>query len=105
MGSISVVILTANEEDNIKRSLRSVLWSDDIILIDNSSDRSVEIAQRLIPSKNLRVLHESNESNFANLRNIGLHLARHEWVLYLDADEVISPQLLQEINRKLLIMN
>lgn len=92
---ISVLILTLNEEQNLPRCLDSVAWSDDVLVVDSfSTDRTVETAQ----SKGARVLQNRFE-DFARQRNFGLveGKLKHEWVLHLDADEVVTPELQQEL--------
>ena len=92
---ISVLILTFNEEVNIARCLDSVAWSDDVLVVDSfSADRTVEIAK----SRGVRVL-QNRFVNFADQRNFGLDHGgfKHDWVLHLDADEVIGLELKEEI--------
>ncbi|MGA7616159.1 MAG: glycosyltransferase family 2 protein [Thermoanaerobaculia bacterium] len=92
---VSVLILTLNEEQNIGRCLDALSWSDDVVVVDSfSSDRTVEIATRL----GARVV-QREFIDFANQRNFGLRECglRHDWVLHLDADEVVMPQLRDEI--------
>jgi len=91
---ISVVILTKNEERNIERCLESVRWSDETIIIDdNSSDKTVEIASKY----KVTIYENSLDGNFSAQRNFGLQKAKGEWVLFVDADEVISDGLIYEI--------
>lgn len=93
--SLSVLILTFNEEANVRRCLESVVWSDDVVVIDSgSTDATVAIAE----SMGARVFQREFD-NFANQRNWGLEKAglRHEWVLHLDADEVVPPEMHEEI--------
>jgi glycosyltransferase involved in cell wall biosynthesis len=93
---ISVVILTKNEEKNIKECIESVLWCDEIIVVDdNSIDKTVEIARQL---GSLVYFHDL-ERNFSGQRNFGLTKARHEWVLFVDADERVSEELRDEIRQ------
>ena len=92
---ISVLILTLNEEQNLPRCLDSVAWSDDVLVVDSfSTDRTVEIAR----NKGVRVL-QNRFADFARQRNFGLveGKLKHEWVLHLDADEVVTPELQQEL--------
>ena len=92
---ISVIILTKNEEINIQRCLESVSWSDDVLVLDSgSTDRTVEIAK----NKSARVLNRPFD-NFANQRNFALDQCdlRHDWVLHLDADEEVTPELRDEL--------
>lgn len=86
---VSILILTHNEEINIASCLDALCWCDDICIIDSgSTDATLEIAARY---PQVRVLHRAFD-NFAGQRNFGLEAAdfRHEWVLHLDADEVVT---------------
>jgi glycosyltransferase involved in cell wall biosynthesis len=88
---ISILILTLNEEQNLPACLEAVRWCDDILVLDSfSSDRTVEIAK----AAGVRVLQRQFE-DFASQRNFGLREGglKHDWVLHLDADEVVSPEL------------
>src|ERR1039458_2159661 len=92
---ISVLILTRNEELNISRCLDSVQWSDDVLVLDSfSDDRTFEI----VKTRGVRVL-QNRFINFAEQRNFGLSQGslKHEWVLHLDADEVVTPELQREM--------
>ena len=92
---ISVLILTFNEEANLPRCLKSVAWSDDVLVVDSfSTDRTVEIAKKF----GARVL-EREFDHFAGQRNFGLDMGelRHDWVLHLDADEVVTEALRDEM--------
>jgi glycosyltransferase involved in cell wall biosynthesis len=96
---VSALLLTYNEEHNLSRCPQALSWCDDIIVIDSgSTDNTVEIAS----SFGVRILTRSFD-NFAEQRNFGLAEGgpRHEWVLHLDADEVITP----EFQRKLKALN
>jgi glycosyltransferase involved in cell wall biosynthesis len=92
---ISVLILTHNEELNLARCLDSVKWSDDVLVLDSfSTDRTVEIAK----SNGARLL-QNRFINFADQRNFGSAHGdfKYDWILHLDADEVVTPGLQQEI--------
>lgn len=92
---ISVVILTKNEEENIRRCLESVKWCDEIVIVDdNSSDKTIEIARKYKTT----VYINSLNSNFSAQRNFGLTCAKNEWVLFVDSDEIISDALAYEIS-------
>ena len=95
---ISVIILTKNEEENILDCLETVAWADEIIILDdNSEDRTVEIAENL-KLKNLKILTRALEEDFSKQRNFALSYATSEWVLFIDADERVAPELRREIN-------
>jgi glycosyltransferase involved in cell wall biosynthesis len=92
---ISVVILTRNEETNIARCLDSVSWSDDVLVVDSfSEDRTVEISK----GYGARVIQRPFE-DFASQRNFAVEQGnlKHEWVLHLDADEVVTSELRTEL--------
>ncbi len=92
---ITVIILTKNEEQNIEKCIESVKWCDEIILIDdNSTDKTLQIAKKY---KTIIYSHPLN-NNFSNQRNFGISKAKNEWILFLDADEVISDALSYEIS-------
>ena len=93
---ISVVILTHNEETNIERCLDAVSWSDDVLVVDSfSDDRTVEIAKRY----GARVIQRAFK-DFSSQRNFASEQGdlRHEWVLHLDADEIVTPELKAELS-------
>jgi glycosyltransferase involved in cell wall biosynthesis len=90
---ISVVIITHNEEANIRRCLESVTFADEIIIIDSfSRDDTVKLAS----SYTSNILRRKWEG-FSKQKNYGISRARNEWILSLDADEVLSVELKQEI--------
>lgn len=92
---ISVVVLTKNEEQNIKRCLESIKWCDEVIIVDDkSSDNTLEIAKKY----KAKIYTNSLDNNFAAQRNFGLSKARNEWVLFVDSDEVVSDALAYEIS-------
>ena len=91
--SLSVAIITLNEEHNLPRTLASVAWADEIIVVDSgSTDRTVEIAR----SFNARVI-ERPWPGFAAQKNFAIAQCTGAWVLTLDADEELTPELQQEI--------
>jgi len=96
---ISTLILTLNEEENLSRCLFSLGWCDDIVVLDSlSSDRTVEIAR----SAGARFIQRRFD-DYASQRNYGLENIeyKHSWTLMLDADEVVPPELVQEIREVL----
>jgi len=91
---ISAVVLTKNEEKNIAGCLQSISWCDEIVVIDdNSQDKTVEIAKM----HNAKVFSHSLSGDFSKQRNLGLEKTTGEWVLFVDADERVSPALWYEI--------
>lgn len=88
---LSVVILAKNESVNIKRCVRAVAFCDDVVVVDDgSSDNTAALAE----ASGARVVQHRFES-FARQRNWAMQEAglRNEWVLHLDADEVVTPPL------------
>lgn len=91
---ISVVIITKNEEKNIGRCLQSVVSvADEIVIVDSySTDKTISIAE----SFNAKIVQQEwlgygAQKNFAN------KIAKHQWILSLDADEELSNELIQSI--------
>ncbi|MBZ9578202.1 glycosyltransferase family 2 protein [Patescibacteria group bacterium] len=90
---LSVVVITRNEEVNIKECLESVNWADELIVVDdNSRDRTVEIAQNYTD----RIFQKKMDIEGRH-RNWAYGQARNSWVLSLDADERVTPKLKEEI--------
>jgi glycosyltransferase involved in cell wall biosynthesis len=88
---ISVLILTKNEEQDLPGCLQSVAWSDDVHVYDSfSTDRTLEIARQAGAHVHQRVFDNWAAHQNWGLRNIPF---RHEWVLYVDADERVTPEL------------
>lgn len=92
--SVSVVVITKNEAGAIERCLRSVDWAEEVILLDcGSTDRTVEISQKL----GARVSVTEDWPGFGPQKNRALEQATGDWVLSLDADEWVTPDLRDEI--------
>lgn len=95
--TLSVIIITKNEEKNIERTLQSLLWVDEIIIVDSfSTDKTKEIA-----SKYPLNFIEREWKGFADQKKYALSKATKEWVLAIDADEVVSEELKIEIQNML----
>jgi Glycosyl transferase family 2 len=91
--SLSVAIVTLNEEHNLPRTLASVAWADEIIVVDSgSTDRTVEIARSFSAKVIVRAW-----PGFAAQKNFAIAQCTGAWVLSLDADEELSSELQQEI--------
>lgn len=90
---LSVTIITYNEEANIRRTLESVKWADEIVVVDSgSTDRTVEICREYTD----RIFHQ-DWLGFARQKNFAIGKTEGDWVLSLDADEPIEPALADEI--------
>jgi glycosyltransferase involved in cell wall biosynthesis len=93
MEKISVIVITKDEEKNISDCLKSVQWADEIIVVDSeSSDRTVELAKEFTDKVFTR-----KWEGYVFQKKYALSLANNEWVLSLDADERITPELHIEI--------
>ncbi len=100
---LSVAILTKNEEKNIVDCLETVAWADEIIIVDdNSEDRTIEVI-RAFNNKKIKIFQHSLGNDFSAQRNYALAKSTKNWVLFIDADERITPELKEEIN--LIIVN
>ena len=88
--TLSVAIITRNEQAAIRRCLESVAWADEIIVLDSASnDDTAAIAREL----HARVETTADWPGFGAQKNRALDLATGDWVLSLDADEWVSPGL------------
>jgi glycosyltransferase involved in cell wall biosynthesis len=95
--AISVVIITKNEEREIEECLASVSWADEIVVVDSfSTDRTVEIARRFtsrVASKEF--------VGFTRQKQHVTEMAEGPWILNVDADERVTPELRGEIERRI----
>ena len=93
MKTLSVTIITRNEAKNIAACIKSVSWADEILVVDAmSTDATVEIAKSLGA-----IVYQRKWTNFSDQKSFALSKASQEWVLSLDADERVSPELAEEI--------
>lgn len=90
---LSIVILAKNEALRIRDCIQSVQWADDVLVVD---DESTDDTVRLAESLGARVLRRRMDIEGRH-RNWAYAQARYEWVLSLDADERVTPELAQEI--------
>ena len=93
MNSISAIVITKNEEANIRECLESLRWVDEIVVVDSgSSDRTVEICREFTDR-----VFVHDWPGFGPQKNRALGYATASWVLAIDADERVSPDLQAEI--------
>lgn len=93
MNKISVYIITYNEADKIRAAVNSVLWADEIVVADSSSqDNTVAIAEEL----GARVV-QIPFRGFGDLRNQAMAACTHDWIFSLDSDERCTPEARDEI--------
>jgi len=91
--SLSIVMITFNEEANLARTLASVAWADEIVIVDSgSTDRTREVAESFHAKFSVETW-----KGFAVQKNFALTTATGNWILSLDADEEVEPALADEI--------
>lgn len=96
MATISIAMIAHNEADIIAEALRSVAWADQIVVIDcSSTDNTADIARET----GAEVFSEPNLKNLNINKNISIDHCTSDWILVLDADEVIPYDLAGEIRR------
>jgi len=93
MNKLSVTIIAFNEEENLPRCLESVKFADEIVVVDNSStDRTVKIAR-----ENGAIVETGRQSGFGQAKRQAVAAASADWILSIDADEVVTDDLANEI--------
>ena len=93
MEKISVTIITKNEERNIRDCLESVKWADEIVVVDSgSTDDTLKICKSIQAR-----IYQEDWKGFSRQKNSAIEKAGNEWILSLDADERIPPDLRKEI--------
>ncbi len=97
MEKLSALVITYNEEDNMRGVLETLSFADEIVVVDSgSTDRTKEIATKY----STRFFERPFES-YAQQKNWGIEQCNHNWVLILDADERIPDELREEITERL----
>src|SRR5450755_709120 len=93
MAKLSAIIITKNEAANIRACLESVVWADEIIVVDSgSSDATVDICRELGAQ-----VHVHEWPGFGMQKNRALSYATHEWIFSIDADERVTPELQSQL--------
>ncbi len=96
---VSVVIVTKNEESNIEKCLEAVKWADEIIIVDDlSTDRTLEICRKYTE----KIFINDSKGSFHINKNLGIEKASNDWILSLDADEIVDDELKEEIQKAIL---
>ncbi len=94
---ISVLIISKNEEDVIGDAIKSVKsFADEIIVIDDSTDSTPEIAEKLGAN-----IVKNTFRNFADQRNLAASVAKNEWIFYIDSDERATNEFIHELKLKI----
>jgi len=95
---LSIILITKNESANIRACLESVAWADEIIVVDSgSTDGTVEIAREFTS----HVYSHPDWPGFGPQKNRALDYATGDWVLSIDADERVTPELRRDIEQTL----
>ncbi len=90
---ISACLTVGNEENNIRRCLNSLSWVDEIVVLDSfSKDRTVEIC-KLYTDR----VYQHKWMGYVGQKELIKKMATHPWILFIDADEEVSPELRNEI--------
>ncbi len=91
---LSALLIVKNEEKQIERCLKSVTWADEIVVVDGySADRTVDICK----SYNAKVIQHKFDGSFETDCNIGIDSSSGDWIIKLDADEVVTESLKKDI--------
>lgn len=96
MNTISVALATYNEESNIAKCLDALNdWVNEIIIVDgNSTDNTVQISKKY---SKVKTINTTNKPMFHLNKQMAIEACHSDWILQLDADEIVSPQLKDEI--------
>ena len=94
---LSAVVITSDNESTIGATLASIAWCDEILVVDSGS---ADQTQAICRQANCRVI-ERPFDGFAEQKTFAVAAARHDWVLVVDSDEVVSPELAAEIQDRL----
>lgn len=98
MKTLSGVIIVKNEEKRIKNVIQTLLFCDEIIVIDDqSTDKTVDIAKKM----KAKVFSRALETDFASQRNFAMEIAKGDWILFIDADEEPTKELIREIKENI----
>ena len=93
--SISAFLIVLNEEKKIVRTLESLKWADEIVIVDGGS---IDHTVNLCKENGAKVFNRPFD-NFANQKNYAVSLTQHEWVFSIDADEIVTKELAEEIKQ------
>lgn len=97
MEKVSVYVLTFNNEWTIERCLHSLQWADELVLVDSySTDGTVEICRRFTDK-----IYQRKWKNHQDQYQYAADLTVNRWVMFVDADEEVPPELAQEIQEEL----
>lgn len=94
---LSIAIATFNEENNIQKCLDSIYnWAQDIVIVDgSSSDNTTKIIKKY---PKVKLINTDNKPMFHINKQMAIDACKGDWILQLDADEIVTPQLRKEID-------
>jgi (heptosyl)LPS beta-1,4-glucosyltransferase len=91
--ALTVIVLTKDEEQLIERCISSVRWADEVLVIDSgSSDKTREIAASWGAN-----VYEQEWLGLAGQRKMSIPIAKNDWVFFVDADEIVTPELARSV--------
>ncbi len=94
---ISVIVLTKNEENRIEKCIKCSLFFDEIVVVDDFSvDKTVKLLKKF-RNRKIKIYKRKLNENFAAQRNFGMSKAHGDWIMFIDADEIVSKSLAKEI--------
>lgn len=97
--SISAIIITKNEQNNLIACLDSLCWVDEIIIVDSgSTDETQTVAMRY----GAKFYSHSNWQGFGKQKQLAQNYATSKWIIAIDADEVVSPELQSAIKQQII---
>lgn len=93
MTNLTIAVIVKNEEKRLAGCLETLRWADELLVLDTgSTDRTLQVARTFTAQ-----VHQRPFTTFARVRNAAIDLAHSEWVLFVDADERVTPELAREI--------
>ncbi len=98
---ISAIVIARNEERHIEECLRALKWCDETIVVDNGSHDRTPVIAKKIGAKVFEYKKIASDGHFAEIRNFSISKASGEWILFVDADETVTPLLRDEIIGKI----
>lgn len=94
---ISAVVLTKNSEKTIEKCLKSLMWCDEIVVVDSgSTDDTLKVASQFT-----KIIYGEDWHGYSEQRNLGANLASNNWILFIDSDEEATRELALEIVERL----
>ncbi len=94
---LTVTVITLNEESRVRNCLEAVRWADEIVVLDSvSTDGTLDVCREFTDK-----VYQEKLPSTADRRRAAMDKASHEWVLSLDADERVTPELAEEIQQLL----